>query len=90
VNAFLNDKRSLKDNGELSSRMWLDYKAPTDLIVEHHSKGRLVEDIRPDDFVSLRSKLAKRWGPITLGGRTRMAGACGFAVLRPQSSTGTS
>src|SRR5262249_60778268 len=33
----------------------------------HFGKGRLVDDIGPEDFAELRNKLAKRWGPGTLG-----------------------
>src|SRR5712671_3894339 len=35
VNAFLNHKKTFVESGELSRRMWADYKAATDLIVSH-------------------------------------------------------
>src|SRR5439155_20138861 len=38
-----------------------------DLIVPHFGKGRLVADADPDDFAALRAKMAKKWGPVTLG-----------------------
>jgi hypothetical protein len=53
--------------GELTNRSWLDYKAACDLSVTHFGKGRLVADLDPDDFTPMRTKLAKKWGPVTLG-----------------------
>jgi integrase len=66
-NQFLNAKRALVESGELTNRSWQDYKDATDLIVSHFGKGRLVADLDPDDFAGLRRKLAKKWGPVTLG-----------------------
>jgi integrase len=63
VNAFLNSKKALVDAGELSPRTWTEYKAMTDELVAHLGKTRLVADLDPDDFASLRNKLAKKWGP---------------------------
>jgi integrase len=66
-NQFLAAKRGLVESGELTNRSWQDYKAGCDLIVSHFGKSRLVADIDPDDFATLRSKMAKKWGPVTLG-----------------------
>lgn len=66
-NQFLNAKQALVESGELTNRSWQDYKAAGDLIVSHFGKGRLVGDLAPDDFSTLRNKLAKKWGPVTLG-----------------------
>jgi integrase len=63
VNAFLNAKKALVDAGELSPRTWAEYKAMTDELVAHLGKTRLVADLGPQDFASLRNKLAKKWGP---------------------------
>ncbi len=38
-----------------------------DLLVSHLGKARLAEDVGPDDFAALRSKMAKSWGPVALG-----------------------
>jgi integrase len=65
-NQFLIDKQALVDSGELTQRSWDDYKAACVLIVGHFDKGRLLDDIDPDDFASLRKKMAKKWGPVTL------------------------
>jgi integrase len=61
-NRFLNAKAELRDNGELSALMWLDYKTACDCVVGDIGRGRLVADVGPDDFAALRKRLAKRWG----------------------------
>src|SRR5262249_54364569 len=69
ANAFLNAKQALVDAGELTARTWADYKQVCDLAVKHLGKGRLAADVGPDDFASLRKKVAKRWGPQRLGSK---------------------
>lgn len=64
---FLKFKKSVVESAELTQRSWDDYKAATDILVSHFGKNRLVDDIGPDDFAKLRKKLAKPWGPVTLG-----------------------
>jgi integrase len=66
-NSFLNAKLTKVESGELTRRSWEDYKAACELVVAHFRKGRLVADLDPDDFNSLRANLAKKWGPVTLG-----------------------
>jgi integrase len=63
ANRFLNAKQALVDAGELSPRTWAEYKATADLLVESYGKQRLVTDLDPEDFASLRNKMAKKWGP---------------------------
>jgi hypothetical protein len=36
-------------------------------LVKHFGKDRLVADLDPEDFAELRAKMARRWGPVTLG-----------------------
>jgi integrase len=67
ANHFLNQKQTLVDVGELSPRTWTDYKEACDQIVAEFGKRRLLDDLNPDDFASLRNKMAKRWGPHRLG-----------------------
>jgi integrase len=64
VNAFLNHKQTQLNAGELSPRTWIDLKAACDLIVSAFGKTRLVDDLRGEDFASLRNKMAKKWGPV--------------------------
>jgi integrase len=58
-NEFLNAKRALVDSGELSVRSWADYKITCQRVSKVFGPGRMVEDLRPDDFVKLRAALAK-------------------------------
>jgi integrase len=67
ANAFLNAKQALVDSGELSPRTWAQYKETCDLLIQHFGKQRMVSDLGPDDFGTLRRKLAKRWRPATVG-----------------------
>jgi integrase len=67
VNKFLNRKLSRVDSGEMKRRTWNEYKEVTDLLVKQFGKGRLVDDLGPDDFGALRDRMAKRWGPVRLG-----------------------
>jgi integrase len=63
ANDFLNAKQALVAAGELSPRTWSEYKVMADELVAHLGKARLVTDLDPEDFASLRNKLAKKWGP---------------------------
>jgi integrase len=67
ANAFLNHKQDQVDSRELTPRMWQDYRVAMDMLVAHLGKSRVVADLHPDDFASLRKKLAKKWGPVRLG-----------------------
>src|SRR5262249_25978636 len=69
ANAFLNAKKALLDAGELSPRTWQGYKEAVDEVVVAFGKSRLVGDVDPQDFASLRNKLARRYGPHGLGTR---------------------
>jgi integrase len=64
VNAFLNHKQSLVDAGELSPRTWINCKEATDLLIAHLGKERMVTDLGPDDFATLRTKMTKKWGAL--------------------------
>jgi integrase len=69
ANDFLNAKQALVDTGELSPRTWADYKLVCDLAVAHLGKSRRADDLGPDDFAALRTKVAKKWGPERLGSK---------------------
>jgi integrase len=66
-NRYWNHQRERKENGEISPRTFLDGEGASDKVIAHFSKARLVSDLGPDDFVELRSKLAKRYGFVALG-----------------------
>jgi integrase len=67
VNKFLNRKAEARDAGEITRRSWQDYKDACDLLIGHFGKSRLVADLDPEDFAALRNKMARKWGPATLG-----------------------
>jgi integrase len=66
-NALLNAKQALVDGGELSPRTWEGYMDACELLVSAFGKSRLVSDLRPDDFATLRNRLAATRGPHWLG-----------------------
>jgi integrase len=63
ANRFLYAKEALVDTGELSPRTWAEYKVTADLLVKNFGKQRVVSDLDPDDFSTLRKRMAKKWGP---------------------------
>jgi hypothetical protein len=67
ANAFLNEKETRVDTGELSPRTWENYKRTCDDMVKGLGKNRLVNDLRPEDFAALRSELARKLGATGLG-----------------------
>jgi integrase len=66
-NRFLNARLKKVESQEMTKRSWQDYKTACDLIVARFGKQRLVDDLDPQDFTALRAKMAKKWGPVTLG-----------------------
>ncbi|HZZ77891.1 MAG TPA: hypothetical protein VFE62_05210 [Gemmataceae bacterium] len=66
-NRFLTAKQHKLDAGEMSARMFAEYKLTTDRLVARFGKDRLVVDLAADDFQSLRADLAKQYGPVRLG-----------------------
>jgi integrase len=63
ANHFLNAKRQAVDAGELSLRTWLDYRSIMDKMVAGLGKHRGIRTLAPQEFATLKSKLAKRNGP---------------------------
>jgi integrase len=66
-NSFIAAKTALVASGELTNRSLQDYKDACEIIGPYFGKGRLVSDLDPEDFGALRKKLARKWGPVTLG-----------------------
>jgi integrase len=77
VNRFLNAKQNAVNREELSPRTWACYKEACDAAVAALGKRRLVSDLGPDDFATLRDKMAARWGPHGLGTRIQCV-RCAF------------
>jgi integrase len=67
LNRFLTTKRHLVDTKEITQRTFADYFATCKRIGDAFGLARLVDDLACDDFEALRTKLAKTWGPATLG-----------------------
>jgi integrase len=63
ANAFLNAKREAVAAGELSTRTWADYRSIMDMLVTGMGRSRGVLALDPQDFATLKTKLAKRNGP---------------------------
>jgi integrase len=63
LNRYLTSKKMLADSGEILARTFGDYKVTCDRVGETFGLTRLVDDLRPEDFELLRSRLAKTFGP---------------------------
>ncbi len=66
VNRWLTSKQQKMDAGELAFVTFRSYKTLCDLVVPQLGADRLVADLHPEDFASLRAVMAKRWGPVML------------------------
>src|SRR5262245_44460523 len=66
-NRFLTAKQRQREAGEISARMFDEYKTTTDRLVGTFGKTRSVDDLAADDFEALRDAMAKQWGPVRLG-----------------------
>ena len=62
ANQFLATKESLRDNGELSPYTWQAYHDVCRELIDTFGRDRLLTDILPADFESLRTRWAKKWG----------------------------
>jgi len=69
VNLYLTSMKNRLDIGKLSPRSFKDYYAAGEMLVEHFADARVI-DLRPKDFESFQSKLAKTMKPVTLGNAT--------------------
>lgn len=65
-NQFLESKEAKMNAGELSPRTFRDYFYSCERLIEQFGKERRVDDLRPDDFRSFRTVLAKRYNVVSL------------------------
>lgn len=72
-NQFLTAKLRKLDSGELGERMFAEYRTTTDRLVAEFGKNRRVADLGANDFESLRSGLAKQFGPVRVGNEVQKA-----------------
>jgi integrase len=73
VNHFLVAKKHLVDTREIVQRTWDDYDTTCRQVMEVFGKERLIADLQPDDFDSLRRHLAKSRGIVALGNEVARA-----------------
>jgi integrase len=66
-NQFLTAKLRKVQAGELTSRLYAEYKETTDMIVSAFGANGRVVGLTSDDFARLRATMAKKWGPVRLG-----------------------
>ncbi|MCE9556753.1 MAG: tyrosine-type recombinase/integrase [Planctomycetes bacterium] len=66
-NHFCEAKEQKRDAGELSPLTFTDYHRTCANVMKVLGRDILVEDLRPDDFSTLRGSLAKRLGPVSIG-----------------------
>lgn len=66
VNDYLNSKEEKLNSGGLSARSFRDYFRTCEIMIDHFGKDRRVDDLRPEDFRSFRTKLAERFSVVTL------------------------
>jgi hypothetical protein len=63
ANAYLNAKKVALDAGELSPRTWDDYRSIMEMMVKGLGKGQSATGLAPQDFTTLKAKLAKTNSP---------------------------
>ena len=71
-NQFLTAKRHRLENDELGQRMFKEYHAACERLVDAFGRNKLVSDLRAEDFEQLRATLSKGVGPVTLSSRVRL------------------
>jgi integrase len=72
---WMHYKRNLVRSGELKLRTWRDYHDTCERLLKVFGKNRLVEDLGPADFETLRADFGTTWGPVRIGNtitRSRM------------------
>ncbi len=66
-NEFLRAKEDKRRANDLSPRTFKDYYKTCESLINYFGKDRRVDDLRPQDFAKLRSRLAERLGVVSLG-----------------------
>ncbi len=72
ANKYLSNRASLRDAGELAPRTFERYFKACEYLVDSFGKNRLVDDLGPEDFQTLRTRMANRWGAVSLGNEIQM------------------
>lgn len=80
-NSFLTDRQHRLDTGDLTQRSFDDYFKTCERLIDELGKSRCVADLIPEDFLAIREKWSKKWGPKTLSNeiiRTRVVFRYGY------------
>ncbi len=72
VNQFLNSKRRLMENSELSRQMHHDYFTNCEMVLDQLGRETLVENLKAEDFETMRANMAVGVGLVTLSNRIRL------------------
>lgn len=73
VNSYLTSKQRQLDSRELKTRTFSDYHAICTRILDVFGKDRPIDDLRPDDFGKLRTRIAKGCGPVATAGQIKQS-----------------
>lgn len=73
VNKFLLNKKNRMESRELSSQSFDDYFRTCDTLIEKFGRSRRVDDLRPQDFESLRKSMAVGCNVVTLRNKVNRA-----------------
>lgn len=65
-NEFLSHKLRYKKSGEITAQTFDAHRKITDVLIQHFGGDRLVDDLGPSDFATLRETVAENSGPLTL------------------------
>jgi len=87
---FLTTKKRMLDAGELSPRSFDDYTATCKRIMRAFGKGRLVSDLRADDFEKLRAARPGSGGRSASGTKSTACGSSSTTPGRMDCSTSRS
>lgn len=82
-NDFLTYKLQLVESGEIKSLTFNEYRQACERLIRMMGGNTVVDQLRPEDFIALRAKLAKDLGPAGLSGQVGRIKAV-FAHSRKQ------
>src|SRR5262249_49805712 len=72
-NKFLHAKRQKVNEELLTLRSWYDYHECCKRMMKVLGEHKLVLDLGPSDFETLRADYSKTWGPVRIGGEVNRA-----------------
>lgn len=73
ANRFLTNKKNRLESGELSAHSFSEYYRTCDKLIESLGRDRRIDDLRPDDFESLRKSMGAGCNLVTLKSKINRA-----------------